>query len=403
MGTGFGARLRATRERRGLAQKDLACPGVSMSYVSRLESGHRTPSTRVVRKLAEVLEVDPSELVGDDQGADQELALAWCEALIAYHDGDVDRAADLLALLGPRTGGDVFGWCVQWTRLVVQSRLGDGVALLRVANRLRTGWSPGPAVDSLVEAQRANAFRMLGRSSDAVRAARLAVDLASTDGGEQVARVRVRALVALCSELIAAGRIAEAERTADLLADEPDLGCARLLISACWVRARVADRLGDRAGAADRMRRARDLADTFTGDPVFRCRVRLAWAAVELRSAEPDLDRVVAVLDDVEATPSACRPDVLAQAKAVRAEVLLRFGEVDDCERLARQALDLDALGPEDRLRCGLLLVRASDERDEESGRDARERLTALLDGVGPEAVDPVLWRDVAGVALRQR
>jgi hypothetical protein len=149
---------------------------------------------------------------------------------------------------------------------------------------------------------------------------------------------------------------------------------------------------------AARTGRAHDLADTFAGDPVFRCRVRPAWAVMELRSAERDLDRVVAVLDDVESAPLGGRSEVLARAKAVRADVLPRLGEVDDCERLARQALDLGALGPEDRLRCAL--VRVADESDEESGR---ERPAAPLDGVAPEAVDPVLRRDVAGTALRHR
>ena len=403
VGTGFGARLRATRQRRGLAQKDLACPGVSMSYVSRLESGHRTPSSQVVRKLAALLEVDPSELVGDRTDVAQDLALAWCEALIAYHDGDVDRAVDLLALLGPRAGGEVLGWCVQWTRVVVQSRLDDGLALLRVADRLRTGWSPGPAVDALVEIQRAAAFRLLGRPNDAVRAARLALDLAGQDGGDQVARVRVRALIALCSELVAAGRISEAEAVADRLGGEiRDLGCDRLLISSWWVRARVFDRLGDRAAAAGCMDRARDLVETFTGDHDFRCRVRLAWAAFALRVEDPDLDRIAELLDEVESTPFGRPCEVTAQTKALRAEVLLRHGELDGCERFARQALAIGGLGQEDRLRCALLLVRVADESDD-AGRAARELLVDLLDDVAPEAVDPVLWRDVARVALRRR
>lgn len=403
MGTGFGARLRATRQRRGLAQKDLACPGVSMSYVSRLESGHRTPSSQVVRKLAALLEVDPSELVGDRTAVAQDLALAWCEALIAYHDGDVDRAVDLLALLGPRAGGEVFGWCVQWTRVVVQATLDDGPALLRVADRLRTGWSPGPAVDALVELQRAAAFRMLGRPNDAVRAARLALDLACRGGGDRIARVRVRALIALCSELLAAGRACDAEDVASALGDEvADLGCDRLLISSWWVRARVLDRLGDRAGAAACMDRALVLAEAFTGDHAFRLRVRLAWAAIGLRAADPDLDRIEELLDEVGSAPFGRPAEVVAQAAALRAEVLLRHGELDGCERFARQALAADDLGQEDRLRCALLLVRVADESDD-AGLEARELLVELLADVAPETVDPVLWRDVARVALRQR
>jgi transcriptional regulator with XRE-family HTH domain len=403
-GTGFGARLRAVRKRRGLAQKDLAGPGVSMSYVSRLESGDRTPSSQVVQRLAAVLEVDPSELVGDELAITQDRALAWCEGLIAYHDGDLDRAVDLLALLGPRSNGELFGWCVEWTRVVLQSRLPDGRALLRAADRLRAGWSPGPVVDAFVEIQRANALHQLGRSTEAVHAAQAALDLVGDDGGERGRRVRTRALIALCTELLGAGRVTDAERVADVLGEHVgELGGDRLAIAAWWVRAKVFDRLGNRARATACIDRAHDLLDGFKGDPVFRCRVRLAWAAIGLRNGEPDLDRIAAELDEVEATTVARPSEVAAHAMALRAEVALRFGEVDRCRQLAERALATDALGQEDRLRCALLLVRAADEVDDAEFRAAaRAVLGALLDKISPETVDPVLWRDVARIALRR-
>ena len=154
--TRFGTRLRAVRLQRGLSQKDLACPGVSMSYVSRLESGERVPSPAVVRRLAEVLGVDPSELmVDEDRTAMQDEALAWCEALLAYHDGDLVLAVDLLETLGKRSDEEMFGWCVRWTRLVMLARLRDHEGLLLAAAKLRKSWSPGPEVDALVEILRA--------------------------------------------------------------------------------------------------------------------------------------------------------------------------------------------------------------------------------------------------------
>jgi len=408
-GTGFGTRLRAVRQRRGLAQKDLAGPGVSMSYVSRLESGDRVPSATVVRRLAEVLEVDPSELVGDGLGIVQDDALAWCEALISYHDGDVDRAVDLLDALGNRSDGELFGWCVRWTRLVLLSLLGDGRALLAAADQLRAAWSPGAAVDALVEIQRAHALRLLGRSPEAVRAARTALELAGGGSGERVQRVRVRALIALCAQLITAGRVADAEQAAELLGPElGELGHDRLAISAWWTRARVFDRLGERVEAARCMDHALELLDRFAGDVAFGCRVRLAWAALGLRTPDPDLDRIADALDEVESTevvrPGVVHPaEVAAHVKALRAEVALRSGEVDRCRALAEQALAADTLRQEDRLRCGLLLVRAADEAaDPRRAREAMNLLGALLEEVRPEAVDPLLWRDVARVALRK-
>lgn len=403
-GTGFGARLRAVRQRRGLAQKDLAGPGVSMSYVSRLESGDRVPSARVVRRLAEVLRVDPSELVGDEFGIAQDDALAWCEALIAYHDGDVDRAVDLLDVLGDRSDGELFGWCVRWTRVVLLAMLPDGWALLQAADRMRSAWSPGTAVDALVEIQRAHALRRLGRSAEAVRTARAAVELVGEDGGERVRRVRVRALIALCSELVTAGRVSDAEQVAELLGPKlAGLGHDRLAISAWWTRARVFDRLGERAEAVRCMGQAMELLDRFTGDISFRCRVRLAWAAMGLRTQNPDLDLIAEALDEVESTEAARPSEVAAHVKALRAEVALHLGEVDRCRALAEQALAADVLNQEEQLRCGLLLVRAGDEVGNPArAQEARDVLAVLLERIRPEAVDPLLWRDVARAALRK-
>ncbi|MDX3662822.1 helix-turn-helix domain-containing protein [Streptomyces sp. ID05-26A] len=403
--TRFGARLRAVRLQRGLSQKDLACPGVSMSYVSRLESGERVPSPTVVRRLAEVLGVDPSELVVDeDRTAMQDEALAWCEALMAYHDGDLVLAVDLLETLGKRTDEEMFGWCVRWTRLVVLARQRDHEGLLLAASKLRKSWSPGPAVDALVEILRASSLRRLARTAESVKAATEAVELANGDG-ERVRRVHTRALIALCAELTAAGRLADAEQVVDQLSVRlPELGRDRLAISTWWVRAKVADRLGDRMEAAHCIREAIGMLGDHGGDPEYGCRVRLAGAAIALRTPGANLDDVVALLDEVETTIAALRGQdgLLAHARALRAELALRDGEVDRARALAEVALATGRLDAEQQLRCHLLLVRAADEGDPEDGAGARTALAALLENINPEGVDPLLWRDVARIALRK-
>lgn len=50
-------RLRTSRIRAGLSQRELASPGCSYAYISRIESGARTPSVRALRKLAPKLGV----------------------------------------------------------------------------------------------------------------------------------------------------------------------------------------------------------------------------------------------------------------------------------------------------------------------------------------------------------
>jgi transcriptional regulator with XRE-family HTH domain len=53
----IGERLRRLRTERGLTQKEIAAPGVSDAYISRIEEGERNPSLRALRLLAEKLGV----------------------------------------------------------------------------------------------------------------------------------------------------------------------------------------------------------------------------------------------------------------------------------------------------------------------------------------------------------
>jgi transcriptional regulator with XRE-family HTH domain len=57
-------KLRQTRERRGLSQRDLSeRSGVTQPTISNLEKG-RPARFVTMRKLAEALDVEPGELVG---------------------------------------------------------------------------------------------------------------------------------------------------------------------------------------------------------------------------------------------------------------------------------------------------------------------------------------------------
>ncbi len=63
-----GAKLRRLREARFISQRDLArLAGVSPTTVMQLETGQNpNPRLSTIRKLAEALVVDPSELVEHD-------------------------------------------------------------------------------------------------------------------------------------------------------------------------------------------------------------------------------------------------------------------------------------------------------------------------------------------------
>jgi transcriptional regulator with XRE-family HTH domain len=80
--TTVGERIRQRRHELGLSQRDLAEPGISYAYISRIEAQARSPSVGALRKLAPKLgvtvhwletgEADPAEqlaqLVLDHRG-----------------------------------------------------------------------------------------------------------------------------------------------------------------------------------------------------------------------------------------------------------------------------------------------------------------------------------------------
>ena len=60
----FVANLRRLRHEKGLSQDDLAYEAeVSRSYLSQLEKGAFYASLKIIGRLAEALEVEPSELL----------------------------------------------------------------------------------------------------------------------------------------------------------------------------------------------------------------------------------------------------------------------------------------------------------------------------------------------------
>jgi len=64
----FGQALREVRQNRKLSQQELAFECGHRTYISLVERGIRSPPIRTVVKLAEVLKVSPSEIVGRMEG-----------------------------------------------------------------------------------------------------------------------------------------------------------------------------------------------------------------------------------------------------------------------------------------------------------------------------------------------
>lgn len=73
--TELGARIRAARVAAGLTQTELGGPDVTVSYVSRIESGSRRPDARVLEAFASRLGITVDELLMEPVSEDERTAL----------------------------------------------------------------------------------------------------------------------------------------------------------------------------------------------------------------------------------------------------------------------------------------------------------------------------------------
>src|SRR3979490_1458695 len=90
-GETIGERLKRLRLERGLSKRDLAAPGVSSAYISRIEAGTRQPSVKALRRLAAKLGVSADYLeTGSDLDpvAERELRLSDLELAIRLGEWD---------------------------------------------------------------------------------------------------------------------------------------------------------------------------------------------------------------------------------------------------------------------------------------------------------------------------
>src|SRR4051794_29840305 len=89
-----GRRLKEARDRAGLSQRQLAFPGCTAAYISRLEAGARVPSLQMINQLAARLDVTGQWLATGVEAAHVE-AVDLIEAEVAVRLGELGTAEEL--------------------------------------------------------------------------------------------------------------------------------------------------------------------------------------------------------------------------------------------------------------------------------------------------------------------
>ena len=331
-----GRRLREARERAGLSQRQLAFPGCTAAYISRLESGDRTPSLQLLREIGKRLGVSADWLAtGADPEAASELLL---QADLALRLGDIDEAERLferardgedpsaraLAVAGLGRAALLRGNTEDGVRQLeeAQAALGDRVAaapdvLEALARSHVAREKPDAAVDVLEQG-----LRVAG--SDSIAAARLALQLASTllERGEAE-----RAAGAAEGAAAALDGIGDASAAAQLyrsLSRDHAARGNRATAARYAARALAALELADGARDAARAHHVLALAELARGNP--------QRALESCESALPAGDRASEILIHVD-----------------RARALAGLGRTDEAREAAvAVAGDVGDLEPED-------------------------------------------------------
>jgi transcriptional regulator with XRE-family HTH domain len=382
--TDVGRRLRAARIARGLTQSELAGTDVSVAYVSRMESGHRRPTAKVLGQLARRLDVPIEQLLGAIPARElDEIRLLLDYAELALESGEPQdaaaRAAEALERL-TGTGADELVERARFLHARALEALGEtdeailafeelldekvgGLTRARAGIALSRSYRESGDLGRAIETGEAILAQLedlgLGRSDEAVQLA-VTVAAAYFERGDAAHAVRVcRAAIAKAETLDSPtgrasaywnasvmqshrGQIADAvplaERALALLSEGKD---ARNL-------ARLRAELGrlqlalDPPALEESLRNLEQAASELTwtsAAPVEKAWIQLGLAEAHFLSG--DLTGTRDLTANVLALAEGDGPLVVAQAKSLQGQTYALEGDVAQAAALYQEAIHL--------------------------------------------------------------
>lgn len=320
-----GRRLKEARLAAGLSQRQLAFPGCSAAYISRLEAGQRVSSLQLLRKIAAKLGVD-EEFLATGIAREHPRPAELVEADVALRLDDLDTARDLYeralkTSADPRARAEALG------------------GLGRLA--LRQG-DPGQAVDSIEEALRVaptiasaspGLIRTLGKAYAEKGELESAIGVfergaaAAADGGDALEQTRCE--IGLANAHIDSGNFGPAEELLGrALARTPHTVDPAQRARIYWSQSRLHTLKGNQDAAARYARKTLELLEL--GEDVYdtACAHQLlAFIANERGRAEEALDEVnrgLALLGED------ARPVETAQFRIEEARALVLLGRTEE-------------------------------------------------------------------------
>ncbi|MFB9902636.1 helix-turn-helix domain-containing protein [Allokutzneria oryzae] len=417
----FGDRLRALRVSRGLTQRDLAGEGLSSSYLSRLESGQRTPTPKVVEQLAARLGVPTESFAGLDSGtrlSGGEFMVGAARVMDLLLEARPDAALELLDSLRESVRDPQDRWLCEYVAAACAGKLGrtqDVADRLEAIEPMYRGLPPAAKV--VTATLNAAALRNLGRFREAAELAQKALleaeGLANSGfAPDQAWLLRLRASVALASSLAEARRTDEALRVCargiDLVnagpLDTPDWRdrptYTEAAVTMHWTYAGALTRAGFVDQASQQIQAALAHPVGSIGTDLW-CRVRITAVYMMLNFDLPLPVSAESLLGEVTQVRRASASQVDSQVALMRAAVAVRSDDLEAALEHAENALT-GPLDTADQMRALMTIVRVSAQLGREERRlSALDELLQHLDSADPDEVRPALLKEVASLSVQ--
>jgi len=329
----IGERLRRLRRERGLSQRELASPGVSYAYISRIEGGARRPSVKALRMLARKLGVTADYLETGSEIRDteeRELRIADAELELRLADDTAEAERKLEAL---RDEAFEAGDALAASRASIALGLASAHAGRNhdAIKRLEAGLELADVSPSM----RPDVYATLGRSLAASGETQRAVDLfercladVSRETPDDLT-AQVRFTTYLSYALTDLGDLERAEEVLqEAIAQAEDTTDAYSRVRLYWSVARLNDVQGRSAAALTYIRRAIALLDV-TDDTLHLARAHLLAGSIMLSQGKVEGAGHHYDLAERLFGPSA-EPEDLANLYADQSKLAVQRGDADE-------------------------------------------------------------------------
>jgi tetratricopeptide (TPR) repeat protein len=357
-----GDRLRAAREAAGLSQRQLAFPGCSPAYISRIESGDRIPSLQLLRELGRRLGVSEDFLAtGTDPQRRQGLAL---EAEVALRLDELDLAESLYrGMLEEAAEDDMKATAFAGLGQVAYRRGDPRLAIEHFETALElSGTTEGDNPDLADSLGRS--YAMVGELESAIAVFERSL-AAAEKRDDQLERIRFQLL--LGDALIDSGNFGRAEEVlAGALAIGKDSINPNVRINLYWTQSRLHAERNDAETAARYARRALEVL-RLTEDTYRTGRAHQLLAHIELDRGKAD-DALAILEEGWPLLESAGNPLERAQYRLEEARALAKLGRKEEAAALAMQISGIIAdAHPEDAARSYSTLAEVYEEMGEQA------------------------------------